>query len=751
MRGLTKRFLIFMIAFIMVFGMMKMSSMAAGSSVDGYTVFYENFDHDGAAPAGWTFRDGDGDGNQWYVLDRPTAPSGNYVMTSASYINDEGALTPDNWMFTPAIKIPVSSVLSFWMGGQDVTYYAEHMRVYIGTSTSSMSVLSGELVSTPDFVEYTCDLSAYAGKTVYIGFRHYNVTNQFMINLDDVRIIRTYTSSDYIVTVANNIAHGSVTASPDYGRPGDTITLNIQPDLAYELDELIVKSGNTTVSVTQTDGAYVFQMPVGNVNINATFAQTAVISLFENFEHNGALPTGWRFIDGDGDGNQWYALDDVDADIHSGEYALTSESYINEHGALTPDNWAITPAITVGQGTKLSFWMNGQDANFVKEKMQVYVGTSPSVNAMTPLSEKLIATAEYQRYIYDLSAYAGRTVYFGFRLFDVTDMFWFNLEDVAVYTPTGNVVNDPVIMNYVKAAFDGKLGLCFFVAIPDWLKNQPNAYVTLTQAGVTKTKTIADVVATGVNSDGLYRIATYMPAAYYREAVVMRFYDNNGELVSIKGTSGADLTNTGVTYTLQRYAAHLLTNGSTSEKSLARAMNDYGTAAQIYFDHPTEGETLTLSTAIKLVNQSQLSGYTSVRGGELTSKIKGFHLTASFEADNTLKLGIVFAGNGMKAKNMKYYISEDGTFEHAVETTLRGSMANGYYLSMKSIPAAYLDKNYTFFMVDQDTNQSYYITCSVFTYIKATAFNQDFDEDFQNLTKALFLYGKAAKSYFGVH
>ena len=99
----------------------------------------------------------------------------------------------------------------------------------------------------------------------------------------------------------------------------------------------------------------------------------------------------------------------------------------------------------------------------------------------------------------------------------------------------------------------------------------------------------------------------------------------------------------------------------------------------------------------------------------------------------------------------QYYISEDGTFEHAVETTLRGSMANGYYLSMKSIPAAYLDKNYTFFMVDQDTNQSYYITCSVFTYIKATAFNQDFDEDFQNLTKALFLYGKAAKSYFGVH
>ena len=36
--------------------------------------------------------------------------------------------------------------------------------------------------------QHTADLSAYAGQTVYIAFRHYNVTDMFRLNLDDVEV-----------------------------------------------------------------------------------------------------------------------------------------------------------------------------------------------------------------------------------------------------------------------------------------------------------------------------------------------------------------------------------------------------------------------------------------------------------------------------------------------------------------------------------------------------------------------------------
>ena len=36
--------------------------------------------------------------------------------------------------------------------------------------------------------EYTASLNAYVGQTVYIAFRHYNVTDMFRLNLDDVEV-----------------------------------------------------------------------------------------------------------------------------------------------------------------------------------------------------------------------------------------------------------------------------------------------------------------------------------------------------------------------------------------------------------------------------------------------------------------------------------------------------------------------------------------------------------------------------------
>ena len=574
-------------------------------------------------------------------------------------------------------------------------------------------------------------------------------TYTFEMPEGNVEVYATFEQYAYIVIISDDIEGGTVTATPAFADAGTTITLTVTPATGYELDELIVTCDGANVPVTSANGAYTFVMPEGDVVVTAIFAEMEEI-FFEDFEHDGDLPEGWTFIDADGDENNWAIWDSSQNDVHSGSYALSSESYINNVGAMTPDNWAITPAITIPADALLSFWINGQDADWAAEHMQVYVGAEPTVDAMInhPLSEELIATGDFEQYVFSLDGYKGETVYIGFRHYNVTDQFRLNLEDVAVYS-TGEVEKDPVKMHYAKAALDGKLGLAFFVEIPDWLKDQANAYVTFEQNGETKQKSVADIVAAGVNSDGLYRVVTYMPAAYYRYDVTLRFYDNLGRAVTMQGSSsGTDLTENGINYTLQKYAASIIANGSGSEKALAQAMDNYCTAAQINFGHVPEGLTITLSDDINNVTAEELEEYKAVKVGERTSKISGISLGASFDNANTIKIGLTFAGSGKKPSSVKYYVSEDGTFENAVATTLHGTKAKGYYLSVSNIPAVNLDKNYTFFIVDEATNQTYSITCSVYTYVRATAFSNNASADLQNMVKALYLYGKAAKAYF---
>ena len=152
---------------------------------------FENDDYeaeDNSLPSGWTTIDADGDGNNWYYNEaNERAYSGIGVATSASYINYEGALTPDNWLITP--KIDLNGTMRVWLSGQDPHYAAEHFAIYLSTSGNTVDdfteTLVLEAIATDEYVEYTADLSAYAGQQGYIAIRHFNVTDMFRLNVDD--------------------------------------------------------------------------------------------------------------------------------------------------------------------------------------------------------------------------------------------------------------------------------------------------------------------------------------------------------------------------------------------------------------------------------------------------------------------------------------------------------------------------------------------------------------------------------------
>ena len=101
-------------------------------------------------------------------------------------------LIPDNWLISPAVELSGDATLSFWVAGQDHNYAAEHFSVYLSTTGTAISDFTTTLlydqVSTPTMTQYTVDLSPYSSQTVYIAFRHHNITDMFRLNLDDVEI-----------------------------------------------------------------------------------------------------------------------------------------------------------------------------------------------------------------------------------------------------------------------------------------------------------------------------------------------------------------------------------------------------------------------------------------------------------------------------------------------------------------------------------------------------------------------------------
>ena len=180
----------------------------------------------------------------------------------------------------------------------------------------------------------------------------------------------------------------------------------------------------------------------------------------EDFEEDEA-DVAWTLIDADGDGYVWaQSISDVLC-CHSGTGVFQSASYINDVGALSPDNWAFTPAIKFTNGNYLSFWVTAQDKSYVAEHYAVYIiGEAPTASnvasatkllentypAGSPVQTVTIDGHVYQRFVVAIPTdFAGKTAYIGFRHFDCTDMFWLNVDDVCVTEgyPVAEAVSAP--------------------------------------------------------------------------------------------------------------------------------------------------------------------------------------------------------------------------------------------------------------------------------------------------------------------
>jgi hypothetical protein len=144
-------------------------------------------------PEGFTTIDADGDYYDWMLWDPISMGynpgdgvqlNGTKCAASASY--QSVPLYPDNWLITP--EVTLSGELSFYAAGQDPSYAAEVFAVYVSVGDREWVKISDDITATSPIQKYTFDLSEYEGMKGQVAFRHYNVTDMFRLNIDDIQI-----------------------------------------------------------------------------------------------------------------------------------------------------------------------------------------------------------------------------------------------------------------------------------------------------------------------------------------------------------------------------------------------------------------------------------------------------------------------------------------------------------------------------------------------------------------------------------
>ncbi|MCR5036888.1 MAG: choice-of-anchor J domain-containing protein [Bacteroidales bacterium] len=453
--------------------------------IPGATVY--DFDDD--TMMGWTSVDADGDGNGWVSSANPgiyhnagVSLSGTghnaseaYVI-SGSYANQTGqALTPDNYLVSPtAISAQAGAAIEFYACAQDANYAAEHFGVAVSTTTPTAGAfttiqewtLTAKSMGTVDmrsdvrgttaqgaWYQYTVDLSAYAGQDIWVAIRHFNCTDQFILNVDDI-------------TLGDGSAKG-------FDRAGDRSLVSYNLYRRNNIDEASVEDPELIAEGLASDVmSYVDNdwttLPYGEWQwgIQATYegyapvpeaTRTEVTYGFEADEE------GWTSIDGDGDGNEWYNLnpDNNPNNIPGHNNSLghmTSASY--NGSALTPNNFLVSPEKAAY--SEISFWACGQDASWAAEHFGVAVSTTGNTSAsdFTTIQEWTMTAkgsgvasvgrdgqtrdqGAWYEYTVDLSAYAGQEIWVAIRHFNVSDMFRLNVDDITLTTGSAPVPPTP--------------------------------------------------------------------------------------------------------------------------------------------------------------------------------------------------------------------------------------------------------------------------------------------------------------------
>ncbi len=153
----------------------------------------------------------------------------------------------------------------------------------------------------------------------------------------------------------------------------------------------------------------------------------------EDFEEGRILD--WTLMDADGDGHNWQLPVTGGLGYYS-DGMLVSYSYDNASASpLTPDNFMVSPRVTIPEfGGRLEFYACPMDGAYPAENFAVAISTTVNddPSAFTTLQEWTMVYSGWDKYMVNLSAYAGQEVYIAIRHYNCTDQFALCIDDFFV-------------------------------------------------------------------------------------------------------------------------------------------------------------------------------------------------------------------------------------------------------------------------------------------------------------------------------
>ena len=218
----------------------------------------------------WTTIDADGDGYNWEMRQNWGNTENPFSVTSASYDDyTQTVLHPRNYLVSP-YKLDCEEI-SFIACAQDAEHPAEHFGVAVSTASNTNAADFTVVWETDmtakmpgDWHYYSVDLRAYQGQDIYVAIVHFDCSNQFMLNIDNIMLYRTY----------DDVAESNVKRIAAYPNPA-TDYISVVSDEAIEQYEIY-----------DMTGALVCRQRVGNnrlnINVQTMPAGTYLLMLHAN-------------------------------------------------------------------------------------------------------------------------------------------------------------------------------------------------------------------------------------------------------------------------------------------------------------------------------------------------------------------------------------------------------------------------------------------------------------------------------------
>ncbi len=288
-----------------------------------------------------------------------------------------------------------------------------------------------------------------------------------------------------------------------------------------------------------------------------------------------------------------------------------------------------------------------------------------------------------------------------------------------------------VVLKGVSATLDGKIGMNYYITLPQSVKADQGAYALFTVNGQATQIMVNEITPA---ADGRYKFTYLMNAKEMHDTVTFAVYSGSGKMIDLYYTAGTKVEGSSYDYTLAEYFNALIAEypDETALVNLANATLTYGSYAQIEFNH--HPETADSLTDLSDVTVDTLTPYEMQSEGALPDGLTHFGISLILETETTLCLYFE-AADGIG----QYSFTLDGTAVTPEQT------ANGSYcIKIPNISAKDLDVTHTLAIGD-----GCMCTFSALSYAYTAVAENGTDVNLCNAVKALYKYNAAANAYFG--